>query len=204
MSSQEISQAVRAVPTNSFRDLLTSEIPNLRAFAVSLSGSVHLADDLVQETLLKAWSNASSFREGTNMRAWLFTILRNSYFSLYRKRSREVRDADGIYAQTLSVTGSQESSIDLADFRTALGKLPEEQREVLIMVGASGLSYEEAAEVCQVAVGTIKSRLNRARIKLADLLGMRPELKPESGEAEATAKIRETGAGKALPQDVGS
>lgn len=168
-------EPARAVPTNSFRDLLTSEIPNLRAFAVSLSGSVHLADDLVQETLLKAWSNSGSFREGTNMRAWLFTILRNSYFSLYRKRSREVRDTDGIYAQTLSVRGSQESSIDLADFRTALAKLPEEQREVLIMVGASGLSYEEAAEVCQVAVGTIKSRLNRARIKLADLLGMRPE-----------------------------
>ncbi|MDP3545162.1 MAG: sigma-70 family RNA polymerase sigma factor, partial [Phreatobacter sp.] len=102
----------------------------------------------------------------------LFTILRNTYYSLYRKRGREVQDSDGTYAQRLTVSGEQESALDLADFRKALAKLSEEHREVLIMVGASGLSYEEAAEICGVAVGTIKSRVNRARAKLADLLGI--------------------------------
>jgi RNA polymerase sigma-70 factor, ECF subfamily len=158
--------------SSSFRELLIKEIPNLRAFAVSLSGSMHTADDLVQDTLLKAWSHSDKFMEGTNIRAWLFTILRNTYFSLYRRRGREVQDTDGIYSSKVAVAGEQDGAIDLADFRLALAKLPEEQREVLIMVGATGLSYEEAAEVCSVAVGTIKSRVNRARTKLAELLGM--------------------------------
>lgn len=129
-------------------------------------------DDLVQDTLLKAWSHSGSFEMGSNLRAWLFTILRNTYFSSYRRQGREVQDADGLIEQRLSVSGSQESAIDLADFRNALAKLPEEQREVLIMVGASGLSYEEAATVCGVAVGTIKSRVNRARARIAALLGI--------------------------------
>jgi RNA polymerase sigma-70 factor, ECF subfamily len=155
-----------------FRERLIGEIPNLRAFATSLSGSLQQADDLVQDTLLKAWSHADSFAEGTNIRAWLFTILRNTYYSLYRRRGREVQDTDGLYSSKVAVSGGQESAIDLADFRIALAKLPEEQREVLIMVGATGLSYEETAEICGVAVGTIKSRVNRARVKLAEMLGM--------------------------------
>ena len=155
-----------------FRDQLIAQIPNLRAFGASLSGSMHLADDLVQDTLVKAWSNAGSFTQGTNIRAWLFTILRNTYYSLYRKRGREVQDTDGFYAERLAVPASQESAIDLADMRFALAKLPEEQREALIMVGATGLSYEEAALICGVAVGTVKSRVNRGRNKLAELLGM--------------------------------
>jgi RNA polymerase sigma-70 factor, ECF subfamily len=155
-----------------FRERLIGEIPSLRAFATSLSGSVQQADDLVQDTLLKAWSHADSFMEGTNIRAWLFTILRNTYYSLYRRRGREVQDTDGIHASKVAVAGGQESAIDLADFRIALAKLPEEQREALIMVGATGLSYEETAEICGVAVGTIKSRVSRARLKLAELLGM--------------------------------
>lgn len=155
-----------------FRERLIGEIPNLRAFATSLSGSVQQADDLVQDTLLKAWSHADSFMEGTNIRAWLFTILRNTYYSIYRRRGREVQDTDGIHASKVAVNGGQESSIDLADFRIALAKLPEEQREVLIMVGATGLSYEETAEICGVAVGTIKSRVSRARLRLAEMLGM--------------------------------
>lgn len=155
-----------------FREKLISEIPNLRAFGMSLSGSLHQADDLVQDTLLKAWSHADSFTPGTNMRAWLFTILRNTYYSLYRRRGREVQDTEGIYAGKVAVSGGQEGAIDLADFRIALAKLPEEQREVLIMVGATGLSYQEAADICGVAVGTIKSRVNRARTKLSELLGI--------------------------------
>ncbi len=155
-----------------FTQQLLAEVSSLRAFAASLSGSIQLADDLVQETLLKAWAHADSFHEGTNFRAWLFTILRNTYYSLYRKRGREVNDTDGYFAARLSVPAAQDSSIDLADFRTALAKLPDDQREVLVMVGAAGISYEEAAQICGCAVGTIKSRVNRARVKLAEMLNL--------------------------------
>jgi RNA polymerase sigma-70 factor, ECF subfamily len=156
----------------SFKDELVAEIQGLRAFAVSLCGSVTFADDLVQEALLRAWSNTDKFQRGTSLRAWLFTILRNYYYSQYRKRVREVQDSDGVYARGLSVAGDQESHLDLADFRKALAQLSAEQREVLTMVGASGLSYEEAAEICGVEVGTIKSRLSRARTKLGELMGL--------------------------------
>lgn len=157
---------------DSFKDLLIAELPNLRAFAASISGSMQLADDLVQETLLKAWGNMDKFQPGTSIRAWLFTILRNTYFSMYRKRGREVQDSEGFYAERLAVSGEQDGHLDLADFRTALARLPDEQREALIMIGASGLSYEEAAEICAVPVGTIKSRVNRARAKLASMLAV--------------------------------
>ena len=160
------------MPPASFKDELVAEITNLRAFAISLSGSASLADDLVQETLLRAWSKSDKFTPGTSLRAWLFTILRNIYYSNYRKRSREIQDTDGAYARRLVVTGDQESHLDLEDFRKALTKLPAEQREVLILVGASGLSYEEAAEICEVEIGTIKSRLSRARSRLVELLAL--------------------------------
>jgi len=159
-------------PTRSFRDGLIAEMPSLRAFAISLSGRLETADDLVQETLLKAWANAASYRPDSNMRAWLFTILRNTFFSLRRQRGREIQDTDGIYSQRLATPAAQHGALDLADFRIALAKLPIEQREVLILVGASGLSYEEAAAVCNIAVGTVKSRISRARAALADLLGI--------------------------------
>jgi RNA polymerase sigma-70 factor (ECF subfamily) len=156
-----------------FRERLIAEIPNLRAFAASLSGSMQMADDLVQDTLLKAWSHANSFAEGTNMRAWLFTILRNGYFSIQRKRGREIQDTTGMYAERVGVAPSQDGVVDLADFRRALAQLSDEQREVLLMIGVGGISYEEAAQISGVAVGTVKSRVNRARAKLADLLDIR-------------------------------
>jgi RNA polymerase sigma-70 factor, ECF subfamily len=160
------------MPSASFRDELLAEIKNLRAFAISLSGSISLADDLVQEALLRAWSKSDLFQPGTSLRAWLFTILRNIYYSDYRKRSREVQDSDGVHARRLTIPGDQESHLDLEDFRKALTKLPAEQREVLTLIGASGLSYEEAAAICEVEIGTIKSRLSRARSRLIRLLGM--------------------------------
>jgi len=159
-------------PTQEFREGLIREMRDLRAFAVSLSGSFDRADDLLQETLLKAWSNSASFIPGTNLRAWLVTILRNTYYSQYRKRGREAQDFDGVYSSRLAAPPNQEAALDLADFQIALTKLAPEHRDVLLMVGAAGLSYEEAAEICGVAVGTIKSRLNRARVRLADLLGI--------------------------------
>lgn len=162
----------RAPPkvNKSLRSDLLSVVPNLRAFAVSLCGNPDRADDLVQETLVKAWSNFDSFVEGTNLPAWLFTILRNIYYSEYRKRRREVSDSDGIHAARLASAPAQTGHMDFLDFREALQKLPHDQREALILIGASGLSYEEAAAVCNCAVGTMKSRVNRARNRLAEML----------------------------------
>jgi RNA polymerase sigma-70 factor (ECF subfamily) len=151
---------------------LLSVIPNLRAFAVSLCGNLDRADDLVQETLVKAWSNIGSFVEGTNLRAWLFTILRNIYYSEYRKRRREVADPDGTFAAKLATAPAQSGHMDLLDFRAALQQLPSDQREALILIGASGLSYEEAAGICGAAIGTMKSRVNRARSRLAEMLSI--------------------------------
>ena len=149
---------------------LLAQLPALRAFAISLCGSHDRADDLVQETVMKAWAAHESFTEGTNLRAWLFTIMRNVYFSQYRKLRREVQDTDGEAAARLAVQPAQHGHLDLADFNAALERLPDDQREALILVGASGFSCEEAAEICGCAVGTIKSRVNRARQKLAAML----------------------------------
>lgn len=151
---------------------LVSAIPNLRAFAVSLCGNADRADDLVQETLVKAWSSLSSFTEGTNLTAWLFTILRNIHYSEYRKRRRETPDPDGMIAARLVSLPAQNAHMDFLDFRSALQKLPLDQREALILVAASGLSYEEAATICGCAPGTMKSRVNRARNRLADVLSL--------------------------------
>lgn len=175
-----------------FREALIREMPGLRAFAVSLAGSFHQADDLLQDTLLKAWSSADSFTPGTNMRAWLFTILRNTYYSLYRRRGREVQDTDGVYSGRVATPPNQDGALDLADFQAALSKLPPEHRDVLLMVGASGFSYEEAAQICGVAVGTIKSRLNRARARLAELLGIKDASDlAEGGQYEAVVKTHD-------------
>jgi len=152
------------------RDQILAAIPSLRAFAISLSGNVDRADDLVQETILRALANIQSFQPGTNLPAWLFTILRNLFRSEYRKRRREVEDADGSLAETLKSHPDQIGRVEFQEFRAALAQLPAEQREALILVGASGFSYEEAADICECAVGTIKSRVNRARSRLAKLL----------------------------------
>ena len=160
--------------SKALRDDLLASSPNLRAFAVSLTGNSERADDLVQETLVKAWAKFHTFQEGTNLRAWLFTILRNEFYSQLRKRGREVEDAEGAYAARLATQPSQASHMDLSDFRRALVQLPPDQREALVLVGASGFSYEEAAEICECAVGTIKSRVSRARNRLAELLGLEP------------------------------
>jgi RNA polymerase sigma-70 factor (ECF subfamily) len=154
----------------SVRKAVLGAVPSLRAFAISLSGNVDRADDLVQETLLRALANIDSFQPGTNMSAWLFTILRNHFRSEYRKRRREVEDADGRYAETLKSQPEQYGQVEFREFREALNQLPQDQREALILVGASGFSYEEAANICGCAVGTIKSRVNRARTRLAELM----------------------------------
>lgn len=158
-----------------FKTGLLGAIPSLRAFAVSLTHNGDKADDLVQETLVKAWDKQASFQPGTNLKAWLFTILRNEFYSQMRKRGREVQDSDGLMTARLAVHPSQHGTLDLEDFRGALSTLPEDQREAIILIGASGFSYEEAAEICGCAVGTIKSRVSRARVRLQEMLAISGE-----------------------------
>jgi RNA polymerase sigma-70 factor, ECF subfamily len=180
----------------SLKKALLGLIPNLRAFAVSLCGDIERADDLVQETLLKAWNHLESFQEGTNLRAWLFTILRNTYFSECRRRRREVEDHDGSKAADLAVHPGQQGHVDMQDFRRALNVLPPDQREALVLVGAAGFSYEEAAGISGCAVGTIKSRVNRARAKLTEMLSVAAG--SDYGPDPATEAIVARGGGSAF------
>jgi RNA polymerase sigma-70 factor (ECF subfamily) len=154
-----------------FLDQVTSMLPALRAFGRSLCGDLSRADDLVQDTVLKAWTNREQFQSGSNLKAWLFTILRNCYYSELRHRKFEVEDPEGICAGQVAVAPEHDAKLHLRDINRALQQLPPDQREALILVCATGLSYEEAADVCQCAVGTIKSRIARARDRLVELLG---------------------------------
>jgi RNA polymerase sigma factor (sigma-70 family) len=158
------------LPDPEFKDQLSAVIPHLRAFGRSLSGSRDLADDLVQETLLKAWAARKRFQAGTNMRAWTFIILRNLFLSQMR-RARFKGEWDELTAsKILAAPASQDRHIELSDMQRALMHLPQPQREALILVGAGGFAYEEAAEICGCAVGTIKSRVARGRVALEGLL----------------------------------
>ena len=153
-----------------FKREMLSCLPSLRAFAYSLSGKPDRADDLMQDAIMKAWAKQDSFEPGTNMKAWLFTILRNEFYSQARKRGREIQDSDGLFTERLAVHPAQHGNLDMQDFRRALDRLADDQREAIILVGASGFSYEEAAVICGCALGTIKSRVNRARNRLQELL----------------------------------
>ncbi|HEX7854662.1 MAG TPA: sigma-70 family RNA polymerase sigma factor [Sphingobium sp.] len=149
-----------------FKDKLAGVIPQLRAFARSLCGDRDRADDLVQETMLKAWAARERFEEGTNFRAWTFTILRNHFLSGVR-RNRFVGEWNDLVAdKILSAPASQDRTVELRDLMRALQQLPDAQREALILVGAGGISYEETAEITGVAIGTVKSRVARARTAL--------------------------------------
>lgn len=153
-----------------FKDELTAVIPHLRAFARGLCGRPDMADDLVQETMVKAWAARDRFEQGTSMRAWTFVILRNAYLTEMR-RNRFRGDYDEVVAERILIQpAGQEDPVHLADMRRALMTLPPERREALLLVGAGGFSYEEAAEICGCAVGTIKSRVGRARATLNTML----------------------------------
>ena len=159
-----------ALPDAEFKAQLAQVIPHLRAFGRSVSGSRDLADDLVQETLMKAWAARARFQAGTNMRAWTFIILRNLYLSQMR-RSRFRGEWDDLVAdRILAAPAGQDKQVELGDMQRALMHLPQPQREALILIGAGGFAYEEAAEICGVAVGTIKSRVARGRVALEALL----------------------------------
>ena len=162
--------AARARRAAGFDGDLVALLPSLRAFAHSLCGNAAEAEDLVQGACENAMAHADSFACGTNMRAWLFTILRNQFYSQMRKRRREVEDAEGKYAGGLTAPPGQDHSLDLSDVMNALARLRDGHREVLLLVGQEGLTYEEAAQRSHCAVGTIKSRVHRARSRLAELL----------------------------------
>ena len=149
---------------------LSAMVPKLRAFAISLCRNRTLADDLVQETIIKAWTARDRFEPGTNLSAWLHTILRNHFYTLTRNNRRSVEDPDGKMASTLASKPDQDGKLEYRDLARALEKLPDEQREALILTGAGGFSYEEVAEITGCAVGTVKSRIHRARTMLAELI----------------------------------
>ncbi|WP_116082662.1 RNA polymerase sigma factor [Tropicimonas sp. IMCC34011] len=175
------------------RDEIVDHLPAMRAFALSLTRNSAAADDLVQDTVVKAWSNLDKFEVGTNLRAWLFTILRNTFYSGRRKSKREVSDPDGAFAATLASKPDHDGRLALRDFSVAFAKLPDEQREALILVGASGFSYEEAAETCGVAIGTIKSRANRGRQALIKMLHMRDDEEMELTDQATVAVLAGVG-----------
>ncbi len=152
-------------------DALMAALSGLKAFAINLTGNATRAEDLVQETVLRAYANAGSFQPGTNMAAWLFVILRNLFRSEYRKRRREVEDADGIYEARLVAAYDQHKAVELQEMMSLIKRLPAEQREAITLVGLLGLSYEAAGKTMQCAEGTVKSRVNRARDRLAELAG---------------------------------
>jgi len=179
-----------------FKAELATVIPHLRAFGRSISGNRDLADDLVQETLMKAWAARERFEAGTNMRAWTFIILRNLYLSQMR-RSRFRGEWDDLTAdRILAASAGQDKQVELADVQRALMQLPEAQREALILVGAGGFAYEEAADICGVAVGTIKSRVARGRVALEAMLNdgampPRSEQPPSDGRSPLEAIIEQ-------------
>lgn len=153
-----------------FRNDLVALIPHMRAFSRSLTGDAAAADDLAQEALAKAWDKRASFEPGTNLKAWVFMIVRNQFFSDKRRSWRSQPLDPEVAERTLVATTNPMATLELDEVRRALLRLPEDQREALILIGAGGLSYEEAAEICGAAVGTIKSRVSRARDRLALLL----------------------------------
>ncbi|MCH4268406.1 MAG: sigma-70 family RNA polymerase sigma factor [Brevundimonas sp.] len=146
-----------------FKAELVTLIPHLRAFARTLTGDPTAADDLAQEAMMKAWDARASYQMGTNMKAWTFMILRNQFYSEKRRSWRQTQLDQEAAERTLIAVDDPEAPVALDELRQALQTLPEEQREALILVGAGGFAYEEAAEICQCAVGTVKSRVSRAR-----------------------------------------
>lgn len=163
-------QAAKQAADIVFRDQLVAVIPALRSFARGLCGRQHMADDLAQDAMTRAWAARSSYTQGTNFRAWIFVILRNQFYSTIRKDARMTSWDPEIAERILVEAPAQQDGIHVSDVARALQKLPAEQREVLLLIGANGASYEEAAEIAGCAIGTIKSRLARGRKALAVLI----------------------------------
>lgn len=162
--------ATQALSLSDFKAALMEVTPHLRAFARSLCGDPVQADDLVQDALLKAWNARESYTENTSFKAWTFTILRNSFYSEKRRSWRSTGLEPGVAEATLVASDDPDKGLELVALRNALEHLPQDQREAIILIGAGGMAYDEAAEIVGCAVGTIKSRVSRARKALAELL----------------------------------
>jgi RNA polymerase sigma-70 factor, ECF subfamily len=171
-----------------FQEMLLTHMPRLQAYAVMLTRDRAAAEDLLQETALKAWRAQSQFTMGTNFTAWIYKILRNEYISSLRRNKRRPARLDDVPEEFLSRTGAQENDILSREVVHAMGKLQPEQREVLILICASGLSYEEAAESLGCSIGTIKSRLWRARARMSALVLGEGAPKESSREADETPR----------------
>jgi RNA polymerase sigma-70 factor (ECF subfamily) len=172
-----------------FRQELVQLIPHLRAFARTLCGDATAADDLAQDAMLKAWDARQSFEMGTNMKAWTFMILRNQFYSEKRRSWRQTQLDQEAAERTLVAVDDPEAPVALDELRQGLGMLPIEQREALILVGAGGFAYEEAAAICECAVGTVKSRVSRARRALQGILESGSYRRDGSAAGEAMASI---------------
>jgi RNA polymerase sigma-70 factor, ECF subfamily len=159
-----------AADDEAFKKALVPLIPHLRAFARTLCGDAAAADDLAQDAMMKAWDARASFQMGTNMKAWTFMILRNQFYSEKRRSWRQSQLDQEAAERTLVAVDNPEAPVALDELRLGLAMLPPEQREALILVGAGGFAYEEAAEICDCAVGTVKSRVSRARRALHAIL----------------------------------
>lgn len=172
-------EPIQPLPENEFRQALAHVAPHLRAFARALSGSADHADDLAQDTLLKAWAARDRYRAGTNFKAWTFTILRNQFYSETRRNRFRGEYDETVAERILYTPGSQEAALELSDVLRALEAIPAGYREALILVSVEGMSYEEAADVCNIAVGTVKSRVSRARAMLSNMMasGVLPDFR---------------------------
>jgi RNA polymerase sigma-70 factor, ECF subfamily len=171
MSSAAVEQAAPvAVDDGEFKQQMVALIPSLRAFARSLCGNPDMADDLAQEAMARAWKARQSFTMGTNFRAWMFMIVRNIFYTTIRKNSRMTSWDPEIAERVLVEPATQHVGIELQDVQDALNKLPPVQREMLMLVAAEGVSYEEAAIIAGCAIGTVKSRVARARAALVRLM----------------------------------
>jgi RNA polymerase sigma-70 factor (ECF subfamily) len=169
-SEKAMGPARDAASEAAFKAELVGLIPHLRAFARTLCGDSVAADDLAQDAMMKAWDARASFQMGTNMKAWTFMILRNQFYSEKRRSWRQTQLDQEAAERTLIATDDPEAPVALDELRLSLAMLPPEQREALVLVGAGGFAYEEAAEICGCAVGTVKSRVSRARRALHSIL----------------------------------
>lgn len=181
--------ALDAATEAAFKRELIGLIPHLRAFARTLAGDPTAADDLAQDAMMKAWDARASYQMGTNMKAWTFMILRNQFYSEKRRSWRQTQLDQEAAERTLVAVDDPEAPVALDELRLGLGMLPPEQREALILVGAGGFAYEEAAEICGCAVGTIKSRVARGRVALESLLssGKMPSRRQHSTDPSKSA-----------------
>lgn len=168
--TQQTPETFETLTDEQFALELQEVVPSLRAFGRSLSGSRDRADDLVQETLMKAWAARTRFRAGTSFRAWTFVILRNAFLSDRRRLASQMESGKELTDDMLTAPASQDQGLMINDLQKALMKLPEPWREALVLVGASGLSYQEAAEICGCPIGTIRSRVARARAEVERMM----------------------------------